>query len=63
MKDAKILQIHQNSARFSGRYCVYKMYEIAHAFDAGIDIGNNLEKGKDIMLMGNHGKFSILFSF
>jgi hypothetical protein len=39
------------------------MYEIAHAFDAGIDIGKNLEKGKDIMLMGNHGKFSILFSF
>ncbi len=53
MKEPEILQIHQNSTRYSGRYCVYNDYALPDALDEGVNIGRNLEK--DVMLMINHG--------
>ena len=51
-------QIHQNSTKFRAeRLAVYSDYGFADAMEEGVNIGNKLEKGKDIMLMANHGEF------
>ena len=38
------------------RLAVYSDYALADAMEEGINIGNKLERGKDIMLMANHGE-------
>ena len=56
-REPRVLQIHQNSTKFRAeRLALYSDYGFADAMEEGVNIGNKLEKGKDIMLMANQGK-------
>ena len=57
-REPRVLQIHQNSTKFRAeRLAVYSDYaSLADAVEEGVNIGNHLPRGKDIMLMANHGE-------
>ena len=58
-RDARVLQIHQNSTKFRPeRLAVYSDYALADALEEGVNIGMHLPRGKDIMLMANHGEWT-----